>query len=266
MLSNFLIRVFSLFFFLSFFISCSSIEDILKNPDGEFKRKKAMGFYNDGSYDDAIVVFENIMPFYRNTKYANDIYYYLAMANYKLENYIIASYYFEIFVLEYGQDDRAEECMFLMAYCYYLDSPRYNLDQENTIMAIENLQRFVDRYPNSSRVKEANDLMYKLIDKVEYKYYKISLMYYNMQDYKSSIVSFLNVLDDYPSTKYREDIFYYLFMSYYNMFAKSVEDKKEYRRKQMYTYYKVLKKEYPKTKYNNKIDEIIKTNNLKLII
>lgn len=57
----------------------------------------------------------------------------------------------------------------MAAYCKFLDSPAYNLDQESTYDAIKELQLFVNRYPNSDRVEECNKYLDILRDKLEKK-------------------------------------------------------------------------------------------------
>ena len=42
---------------------------------------------------------------------------------------------------------------------YYLDSPDFTLDQDNTYKAIESLQLFINMYPKSERVSECNQLI-----------------------------------------------------------------------------------------------------------
>ena len=45
----------------------------------------------------------------------------------------------------------------MIAKCYYMLSPIYSLYQENTNEAMEKLQIFIDNYPNSIYLAEANN-------------------------------------------------------------------------------------------------------------
>ena len=56
---------------------------------------------------------------------------------------------------------KADEAAF-EAYSYYKTSPDYSLDQEETVTAIEKLQDFINNYPNSEKMSEANDLVQEL--------------------------------------------------------------------------------------------------------
>ena len=55
----------------------------------------------------------------------------------------------------------------MIAKCYYMLSPSYSLDQENTNEAMEKLQIFIDNYPRSSYLSEANNYIRELQIKLE---------------------------------------------------------------------------------------------------
>ena len=58
----------------------------------------------------------------------------------------MAAFYFKNFVRTYPTSKYAEESMFTAAYCYYLNSPAFSLDQSSTYKAIDELQLFANRY------------------------------------------------------------------------------------------------------------------------
>jgi len=52
--------------------------------------------------------------------------------------------------------------LYMNAYCYYLNSPHYKLDQTYTENALAELQNFIDQYPESHKLDTCNLLMDKL--------------------------------------------------------------------------------------------------------
>ncbi len=114
----------------------------------------------------------------------------------------------------------------MYAYCFYLESPRYSLDQTDTKSAIKELQYFINKYPSSERVKQCNELVDKLRAKLEMKNYEIAKQYYFLDDYKAAIVSFENILKEFPDTKYREEIMFLIVKSNYIHASRSIETKK----------------------------------------
>ena len=58
--------------------------------------------------------------------------------------------------VELDKSTKKEEASFLSAHSYYLAIPRSSLDQSDTKTAIDSFQRFIDAYPTSEKITEAN--------------------------------------------------------------------------------------------------------------
>ncbi len=220
------------------------------------KYQEAIKYYENEKYSKALTLFEDLLTRYRGTSDAEDLAYYTAYASYRLKDYISARYHFKQFALNYPNSQRAEECRFMSAYCFYLDSPRSNLDQENTRKAIEELQLFVNLYPDSERAKEASDLIQNLRDKLEKKAFDNAKLYYNMglpDDYRAAVIALENVLRQYPDTKHAEDVEYLLIKSQYLFADNSYPHRQEERFNQMLDYYETFQEHFPESKYSNEL-------------
>ena len=108
---------------------------------------------------------------------------------------------------------------------YFMLSPAYSLDQDDTNTAIEKLQVFVNRYPNSEYVSEAIELIEQLQNKIEKKDFEVSKQYYTIRDYNSAIKSLDNFMADNPGTILREEALYYRWLSTYEIAINSIESK-----------------------------------------
>ena len=187
--------------------SCKSkYEKLRSSNDNAKKYSEAIKLYNKKEYSKALGLFDDLVTRYRGRAEAEDLFYYYAYTNYKLRDYTSARYHFKTFADTYPSSSRAEECRFMAAYCYYLDSPIFSLDQENTNKAIDALQLFINLYPKSDRVAEASKLIQTLRDKLEEKSYANSKLYLTIGDYQSAVISFGNTLRDFPDTKYAEEL------------------------------------------------------------
>ncbi len=220
------------------------------------KYQEAIKYYEKGKYAKALTLFEDLLSRYRGTADAEDLAYYTAYASYRLKDYISARFHFKQFAQNYPNSQRAEECRFMTAYCFYLDSPRSNLDQENTRKAIDELQLFVNLYPESERAKEASDLIQNLRDKLEKKAFDNAKLYYNMglpDDYRAAVIALENVLKQYPDTKHAEDIEYLLIKSQYLFADNSYAHRQEERFNQMLDYYETFSEHFPESKYRNEL-------------
>ena len=190
--------------------SCKSkFEKLKASNDNAKKYQAAIAYYNKKDYNKALELFGlwySALP--QASTGRKTLYYYYAYTNYRLKDYTSASYHFKQFADTYPASTRAEECNFMSAYCYYLDSPIYSLDQENTTKAIDKLQLFINLYPKSERVAEASKLIQNLRDKLERKAYENAKLYLTIGDYQAAVIDFGNVLRDYPDTKYAEEMEY----------------------------------------------------------
>lgn len=241
---------------LVFGTSCSKYQQLLKSNDNEKKYQKALLYYEDEEYNRALQLFDQIIPVYRGTEKAEKIQYRYAYAYYNQEDYILASYYFKKFTKNFPNSEHAKECAYMAAYCKYLDSPKYSLDQTNTFEAIDELQLFINRYPNSERVDKCNELIDELRSKLEKKYFNIAKLYLQMSDYKAAIFAFDNVIEDYPDTEYREEILYLKVKANFQYAEKSIEQKKEERYINTIEAYETLEQAYPESEYLNKAREM----------
>jgi len=215
--------------FIVGFSACSKYQKLLKSSDTELKYNMAIKYYEEDDYYRALQLFDELIPFYRGTEKAEKIGYYYAYSYYGQEEYIMASYYFKNFLASFPKSDKAEECAFMTAYCKYMDSPDYSLDQTNTYGAIKGLQLFINKYPESTRIPECNDLIDKLRLKLETKAFETARLYFDIGEYKAAIHAFMAVLKDYPDTHYKEKVLYYVLKSNYLYASNSIDAKKEER-------------------------------------
>ena len=239
------------------FGSCKSkFEKLRASNNIQMKYQEAIKYYEKEKYSKALTLFEDLLTRYRGTADAEDLAYYTAYASYRLKDYISARYHFKQFAQNYPNSQRAEECRFMSAYCFYLDSPRSNLDQENTRKAIEELQLFVNLYPESDRAKEASELIQSLRDKLEKKAFDNAKLYYNMglpDDYRAAVIALENVLKQYPDTKHAEDVEYLLIKSQYLFADNSYPHRQEERFNQMLDYFESFSEHFPESKYSNEL-------------
>jgi len=238
--------------------SCSDYNKLLKSSDYTKKYDAAIAYYNNKDYSKALALLEELVSVYRGTDKAEKIMYYYAYATYLSGDYLLAGYHFTNYIKTFPASTHTEECAFMNAYCYYEESPRYSLDQSDTKNAIKELQSFINKYPNSQKVTEANELITKLRSKLETKYYEIAKQYYFLLEYKAAIVSFENVLKEFPDSKFREDAMFMIVKSHYSYAVKSIEKKKAERFKSTIDAYNKFVSYYPdNSKYNKEVEGIL---------
>ncbi len=237
--------------------SCSEYQKVLKKEDIGAKYRVAEELYKEGKYKKALRLFEQVVPQYRGKPQAERVMYYYADTYYQLEDYYLAGYQFERFVKSYPNSQKKEEAAYKGAKSYYYLSPRFSLDQTETTKALEKLQVYINTYPESENLKEANDLVAELRVKKEKKAYEIAKQYHHRENYKVAITAFDNYLVDYPGSPFREKVLYYKLESEYLLAIGSYESLVKGRLETAQGYYNNYKKYYKSdSEYAKKAEEL----------
>lgn len=235
---------------LVLFASCKTkYRKIQDSTDLGYKYEKAKEFYNNGDYAKALPLLEELLTAWRGTPKAQDVYYFYAYTQYNLGYYQLASFHFKNYASTYTSSKNAEECQFMYAYCLYLDSPNYSLDQSSTKRAIDAFQLYINKYPESERVAKANEIMDKLRDKLEEKSFNTAILFHNMQDFRAAAVCFENTLSEFPDIEKREEISFLIVESYFKLAENSILSKKKERYEKAIEFYKTFKEDFPESSY-----------------
>jgi outer membrane protein assembly factor BamD len=232
----------------------SRFEKIRLSNDVRKKYEEAMRLYNKKDYSKALVLFEGLAQRYRGLEDAEDLNYYYAFTLYRLKDYTTARYKFKEFADTYPNSKNAEECRYYGAYCYYLDSPKSSLDQENTYKAIDALQLFINFYPKSERAVQAAQYIANLRDKLETKAFDNAKLFYTLGGYdvsyyKSAVVALKNAQIEFPDIKYAEEMDLLIVKSQYMYAKNSYPYRQEDRFNEAIAYYNEYTEAHPNGKF-----------------
>ena len=211
-----------LIFFILF--SCSEYQKVLKSNDVNLKFEKAVYYYNKEDFARAMPLFKELSLIMRGTTKSEEIIYYLSYCHYNSGDYITSSYLFENYIKTFPNGKHFEECFYMSAYCIYLESPDYSLDDTFTRKAIKELQDFMDRYPNSIQIDKCSALVVELNGKLSLKAFEIAKQYYETEHYKAAIIDLNNVLIDFPNNVHREEIQFLILKSSYELAMNSITE------------------------------------------
>lgn len=247
--------------FIPLLFGCSQYQKILKSNDYELKYSKAMEYFEKEDFMRAATLLNELQGVYRGTDKSEIINYTYANCLYSLNDYIMAGHYYRQFIKTFPTSEKNEESQYMSALCYYMMSPKARLDQTETYKAIDEFQLFVNLYPSSSRVKEANILMDELRDKLVYKSYLSAKLYFDLgnymgNNYLSAVIAAQNSLREFPDTKYREELSFLILESKYIQAENSVIEKKEERMRDAIDEYFSFINEFPESEYLKKAVKI----------
>ena len=259
----------------AFLASCGEYNKVIKSTDYINKYEAAKSYFGQGQYLKASTLLEELIPILKGTSDAEESLYMLAMTYYNQGDYISASHYFTNYYNTYPKGTYTELARFHSGKALYLDTPEARLDQSSTYKAIQELQMFMEYFPQSKRKSEAQVMIFALQDKLVLKEYLSAKMYYDLGTYTGNasmnadgqingnnflacITTAENILKDYPYTSMREDVSILLLRAKYKLGVESVVEKIEERMRETIDEYYAFKNEFPESKYMKEVEKIYK--------
>lgn len=255
---------FYLLVLLIFSGACSEYQKALKSEDLALKTKVAEKLYSEKKYKKSVQLFEQIEPKYRGRPQGERVSYFYATNLYYLEDYIMAGYQLERFTNAYPRSEKTEEVALLAAKSYYNLSPKYSIDQTDTQTALDKLQAFINMYPKSEFLDEANTMYQELAGKLERKAFEIAKQYNKIMQYPAAMKSLDLFLSEYPGSSFREEALYQRVLAAFNYAENSIQVRQLERYKDTKAAYEKLQTSYKESIYLGQLKTIINKTNAQI--
>lgn len=228
--------------------SCTGYQKLLKSANVNEKYEAAIKYYDKGDFFRSGTLLEELIPLLKGRPEAEKAQFYFANTNYKQRNYVLSAYYFKQFIDTYPNSPLAEEASFLRAKSLYRDSPSYELDQTNTITAVETIQDFLNTYPSSQFKTEAESMSQELQKKLENKAFQSAKLYYALRYNQAAATALGNFTTQYPGSVYSEQAEFIRLEAQYAWAKESIEARQRERFQEAVTFYQHFIDTYPQSK------------------
>lgn len=231
---------------------------IVKTQDYEYKYEAAKQYYAEGLYNRSATLLTDILSVLKGTDKGEESLYLTALCYMKSHSYDAASMTFKKYYQTYPKGKYTERARFNAAKSLYMMTPEPKLDQTTTYEAVTEFQNFIENFPTSSLRPTAQDLIFKLQDKLVEKEYLSAKLYYDLGpyigngvngNYGACIVTAENAIKDYPYTNRREDFAILILRAKFALAHMSIESKKEERYHNAIDEYYGFVTEFPESKY-----------------
>jgi outer membrane protein assembly factor BamD len=126
------------------------------------------------------------------------------------ESLLLAVNEFREFLTFYPTSPRADYAQYRLAFAQSEQMLAPERDQTNTREAIKELQVFVDRYPNSALLPEAQALLRNAKDRLSEASYRVGFFYFRSKWWPGAIDRFQQVLKEDPEFTQRDAVYYHL--------------------------------------------------------
>ena len=237
---------------------CGEYHRVLNKGKNTEKYKLAVEMYEKGEYKKCIPLFEKLVGPYANKPQMERIQYMISDCYYQNENYAMAAYYFGKFITNYPESSKVEEAAYLTAKSHYLASPVYSRDQEDTYEALTAYQNFIDKYPNSELIDQANADYDALNKRLEKKDYEIAWQYYHREHYEAAIMAFDIFNEEHLASEFKEKAMYFRFKSAYELGFKSIMSKKEERISDAILTQRKFQNAFPESEYIPETEDMVR--------
>lgn len=242
-------KVIVLFIISTIVISCSDYSKILKSEDYTSKFELANKYFDAEKYMQSVALYEQVYQRYPKQSEGEVSYFRIGKSYYLTNDFVMGGYFLGQFIARFPYSPKVEEATFISALCSVNQSPNKSLDQTDTEIAINNLQQFIDRFPNSDLVDSCNNIMDRLQFKIETKSFDAVKLYSKTMNYRAAVTSSEIFMTNYPISKYKEEAEYILVNNSYFLAKNSIDSKKLERTEQTLERYRTFATEFPTSKY-----------------
>tara|TARA_B100000315_G_C14595987_1_gene599348 strand:+ start:5345 stop:6118 length:774 start_codon:yes stop_codon:yes gene_type:complete len=177
-----------------------TVDDILE------RYEKGLKYFEKKKFFRAQEEFEYVLLRGRHTDKADDAQYYLAESYFFNKEYLTAIVEYDRLIRMMGtQTNYLELSRYRICQCYAEESPKYYHDQSHTDKAIEKFQEFIEDFPESEYVEDAEEMIQVLRAKLAKKVYESAYLYVKLQEYESAIIYLNSLLDTYYDTSWADE-------------------------------------------------------------
>ncbi|MCA1586778.1 MAG: outer membrane protein assembly factor BamD [Acidobacteria bacterium] len=114
------------------------------------------------------------------------------------------------FLTFYPTHPRADYAQYRLSYAYAQQMLGADRDQSATRDAIKELEVFVQRYPNSALLPEAQQLLREALDRLSEASYRVGFFYYRAKYWAGAIDRFREILATDPGYTQRDAVYFHL--------------------------------------------------------
>jgi outer membrane protein assembly factor BamD len=190
-------------------------ETSLLGVEADWNRAKTL--YERERYSSAQKILREVTLNYSGSAIVDSAYFLLGMTSFELGDYLVAADEFERLVSRFPSSTLAGDANFYKAKSNFELSPSYSLDQDFTVKAFDDFQRFLEDYPDHALADSAYYFIDVCRNKMALKIFRAGELYFTLGQYASSALYADVVLANYYDTPFAERAQFLKARSYYEL-------------------------------------------------
>jgi len=178
---------------------------------------QALANMNSGKLNEASRKFEAVDRQHPYSEYARKANVMAAFTSYKMGKFSEAINAARRFVNLYPTDEDAAYAQYIIGLSYYAQIPEITRDQRNTVLAMQNFNELIERYPDSIYIEDAKTKLRAARDQLAGKEMQVGRYYLERREYPAAVNRFRTVVEEYANTRHVEEALARLVETYYAM-------------------------------------------------
>ncbi|MBX7258988.1 MAG: outer membrane protein assembly factor BamD [Candidatus Hydrogenedentes bacterium] len=126
--------------------------------------------------------------------------YKLGLCHYTLKEYTESAFEYQRVVEDYATSEYVDDAMYGLAMCYYDSSLPPAYDQAPSLLAVQAVDNFKEKYPNDSRVAELDEIKAKMLTAVAEQRLRTAKFYEKRRRFDSAAIYYEVVVEQFPGT------------------------------------------------------------------
>ncbi|NQT96731.1 MAG: outer membrane protein assembly factor BamD [Candidatus Marinimicrobia bacterium] len=187
-----------------FSFQCASNKPDIGNFDGKDNYEKGLKLLKKKRYLRAQEELNQAVISGAHTEWGDTAAFYLSEAYYLNKEYLLAISEYERMIRRMPFTTFMERARYRICECYQAESPVYYHDQTYTLKAIDEIQEFLDDFPDSEFRADALAMNRQLREKLGRKAYETGILYLKMDEPEPARMAFQEVVNNYYDTNYNE--------------------------------------------------------------
>jgi outer membrane protein assembly factor BamD len=126
----------------------------------------------------------------------------LAESYFNNREYPLAAVEYQILQNNYSYSEYIDDALYKLGLCFYLESPKYQRDQQKARDALSKFNQFKQVFPTSPLIPEVDEYIAAVNKKLAKKAFETGHFYFRRQKWTAALIYFDKVVTDYPENEY----------------------------------------------------------------
>ena len=189
----------------------------IENDTPETQYIKGMNKFDNAQYEEAKIIFSNIEKIYPLSNEAIQSQIMSGFIDYLILDYDSAVSKFDRIIKKYPSLKNIDYVYYMKAMCYYEQITHEGLDGENNILALNNLNEVIKRFPDSDYAKDSQQKIILVKSNIAAKHMNIGRYYQKKEKYTAALNRYKIVIDEFSMTKFTPEALYRMTEIYYTI-------------------------------------------------